>query len=257
MIPVLYEDGEFLAINKPAGIVVNNADTARGDTVQSWAHTYLHLPESTSDLPSAEKPREDGTFDYERMFLERSGIVHRLDKETSGVLLIAKNPQSFEILQKEFRDRKTHKTYLTLVHGLVDPKSGTIDAPTGRLPWNRTQFGIVAGGREAQTSYNTRERYRLEGDKQIQEYTYVEVKPLTGRTHQIRVHMKHINHPVVGDSLYSGRKNYAFVKKYLSRMFLHAAALTFIHPDSGEEMTIESPLPSELQLFLDTCTKIE
>jgi 23S rRNA pseudouridine1911/1915/1917 synthase len=255
MIPFLYEDDALFVIDKPAGMVVNNATSAKGETVQNFAKNYLHLPDSTK-VESAEKPQSDGTYDYEEMFLQRSGIVHRLDKETSGVLVIAKNAKSFEALQKQFRDRQTHKIYLALVHGILDQKSGEVNAPTGRLPWNRTHFGVVAGGRDALTTYTSLGEYKLEGNKQIQQYSYLEVMPKTGRTHQIRVHMKHINHPIVGDALYAGRKNNNFVKVYLSRMFLHATSLTFSHPETGTEMTVTSPLPKELQLFLDTCEKI-
>ena len=256
MIPILYEDDSYIAIDKPAGLIVNDSSTTKGETVQSWSREYLHLPLVSSDQKSAEIPLLDGTYDYEAMYLQRAGIVHRLDKETSGVLLIGKNPQSFQILQNQFRDRKTHKLYLALVHGQVEPSQGEIDAPTGRLPWNRTHFGVIPGGREAKTTYTTKAQYLLEGEKQIQQYSYLEVMPKTGRTHQIRVHMKHINHPVVGDMLYAGRKNCLFVRKYLDRMFLHAHKLDFFHPASGEETSISSPLPDKLQAFLDTCSKI-
>lgn len=246
MIPILLEDDSYLVIDKPAGLVVNNSSTTKDETVETWSRSYLKLPPVQSDAKSAEIPLPDGSFDYEAMFLQRAGIVHRLDKETSGVLVIAKTPQSFEVLQTQFKQRKTNKIYLALVHGVV-MTHGEVDAPTGRLPWNRTQFGVLPGGREAKTSYEVVDRYVMEGEKQIQEYTYLTVHPLTGRTHQIRVHMKHLNHPVVGDSLYSGRKNYLFVKQYLSRMFLHAHQLTFFHPDLGHEVSITSPLPQELQ----------
>lgn len=256
MIPILCEDDSYLVIDKPAGLVVNNSSTTKNETVETWSRSYLKLPSVSLDEKSAELPLPDGSFDYEAMFLQRAGIVHRLDKETSGILVIAKNSQSFKILQTQFKQRETNKTYLALVHGAL-ASNGDVNAPTGRLPWNRTQFGVVPGGREAKTTYTIIDRYVLEGEKQIQEYTYVQVHPLTGRTHQIRVHMKHINHPVVGDSLYSGRKNYMFVKKYLSRMFLHAHELTFFHPVSGREVTVTSSLPRELQAFLDTCRKIK
>ena len=130
-ISILYEDDDLLAIDKPPGVVVNRAESVKGETVQDWTETYLSFP----------RRRESNDSDFE----SRAGIVHRIDKETSGILLIAKNPIAFEKLQSQFKDRTIKKTYLALVHGDLVPSEGEIRAPVGRLPWNRERFGIVPG----------------------------------------------------------------------------------------------------------------
>ena len=174
-LPILFEDEAMLVINKPPGMVVNRAESVKGETVQDWVEkTY-------------------------RIFIaDRAGIVHRIDKETSGILLIAKTPDAFTELQRQFKERIIKKTYLAIVHGKLVPEEGEINAPVGRLPWNRERFGIVPGGKEAVTKYKIQ--------KYIKDFSIVELYPQSGRTHQIRVHVKYINHPIVGDYLYAGRK---------------------------------------------------
>ncbi len=143
-----------------------------------------------------------------------------------------------------------------MVHGKVMPQKGEINAPIGRLPWNRMRFGVIADGREAHTLYEVKEYYQLK-DKYDEVLSLLSVFPKTGRTHQIRVHMKHINHPVFADMLYAGRKNARDDRKYLQRIFLHAASITFQHPSTQEEMTLTAPLPEELKKFLEEhCERI-
>lgn len=220
---ILYEDDYILALNKSSNWVVNDSNTiSASPTLQSWVASNFKFPISDSkDL--------------------RSGIVHRLDKPTSGVILIAKTKEVFEALQKEFFDREVQKVYVALVHGKVDLEEGEIDAPVGRFPWKRTKFGVFPGGRPAITKYKVL--------KYFPNYTLLELYPKTGRTHQLRVHLKYINHPVVSDPLYSGRKVLRQDIKTWPRLWLHAKSIEFIHPITRKRIKIEAPLPSDLKLL--------
>lgn len=212
-IPVIFEDDSLLVIEKPSGLVVNRSDTtAKVETLEDWAATKI------KDV-------------------ERSGIVHRLDKDTSGLLVIAKTPESFENLKSQFKNRETVKKYLALVHGKVEPAEGTINAPIERNPFNRKHFGVFPGGREAVTGYRI--------IKQFSDLALLELMPHTGRTHQIRVHMKYINHPIVADPIYGGRKNIRDDLKWCPRLFLHATYLKI------SNMEFNSPLAPDLQTALD------
>ncbi|MCX6793864.1 MAG: RluA family pseudouridine synthase [Candidatus Gottesmanbacteria bacterium] len=214
-IPILFEDDAMIAVNKPPGIVVNNAESVKIDTVQDWVEKTYHI------------------------FIEnRAGIVHRIDKETSGILLIAKTPAAFAELQRQFKERIIHKTYLAIAHGKLVPDTGEINAPVDRLPWNRERFGIVPGGKESIT------KYHVQG--YINDFSIVELYPETGRTHQIRVHLKYINHPIVGDYLYAGRKTARDDRTWAPRVMLHAWKLTCTHPASGEALAIEAPIPDDM-----------
>lgn len=234
---ILYEDDNIFVIEKPAGIIVNQAETViNQQTIQDWTSSKL--------IKEINKERDTD-------FAKRSGIIHRLDKETSGILLIAKNQSSFAFLQMQFKNRKVKKKYIALVHGLVSPKNGTINAPIARLPWNRERFGIIPQGREAVTKYQVINTYKK--DKEC--YSLLEVTPYTGRTHQIRVHCKYIGFPVVGDSHYAGRKVSRNDRKILPRQFLHASNIEITHPKTGKIITFFSPLPQDLQKTLQILTK--
>lgn len=224
---ILYEDEHLLVIDKPAGWVVNAAQSVKTETVQDWIVRNFKFQISNDQL-------------------RRSGIVHRIDKETSGVLVIAKTPEVFENLQQQFKERKVEKTYVALVHGGVLPKEGVINAPVGRLPWNRERFGVLAGGRPAETSYRVIANYVLHTTS----YTLLELSPKTGRTHQLRVHLKSIGHPIVGDEFYAGRKTAREDRKWCPRLFLHAKSISFAHPVSGEKVNVVSELPEDLQKAL-------
>ena len=180
--------------------------------------------------------------------MDRSGIVHRLDKETSGALIVAKNSESFHSLQAQFKERKVGKRYIALSHGKV-MSEGEISVPVGRLPWNRKRFGVLAGGREAKTFYKVKNYYENPKTKEI--LSLLEIEPKTGRTHQIRVHLKYISHPIFGDFLYSGRKTSRDDRKELERVFLHAFEISFDHPKTLERLTFESALPQELLGLLE------
>lgn len=262
---ILFEDNDILVLNKPSGMTVNSADTTKDElTIQGWVEERFPLVfsgkqytmESDQNTQSAQT-KSVGTYNIEDEFYSRGGIVHRLDKETSGVLIIAKNPVSFGKLKEQFMGRTTEKVYQALAHGKVTPPEGEISAPVGRLPFNRMHFGVIAGGREAVTHYNVLGYYQAAFGKQKEILSLVELHPKTGRTHQIRVHLKYLNHPIVADPLYAGRKVGREDRKVLSRLFLHAVSLSFTHPTTGERMTINAPLPSELKIFLERLQKME
>ncbi len=233
-IPILYEDDALLVINKPPGIVVNNAQSVEGETVQDWAHAHLGLPEQSTPVV----PGDD--------FLSRAGIVHRIDKETSGCLVIAKNPESFSALQSQFKERTIKKIYRAVAHGKLLPEAGEIRAPVGRLPWNRERFGILPGGKDAVTRY----RVLRSGTSHNTVVSLVELYPETGRTHQIRVHLKYINHPIVGDWQYAGRKTARNDRVWAPRVMLHAFAITLTHPVTGASLAIEAEVPDDMKSII-------
>jgi len=246
-ITILFEDEDMLVLQKPSGVTVNTSDTTTGEkTLQNYVEEYRGL--DAYIRPAKMTPvQESGEKIYkapEVEFAERAGIVHRLDKETSGVILVAKNVAAFQTLQAQFKERTVEKTYTALVHGIVTPEQGRIDAPVGRLPWNRKHFGVLSGGREALTLYTVVRVYPKA------DLTLLSLSPKTGRTHQIRVHLQYIKHPIFADFLYAGRKSARDDRKRLSRCFLHASSITFTHPVTHERMFFEAPLPIELHAVL-------
>ncbi|MCL5435109.1 MAG: RluA family pseudouridine synthase [Patescibacteria group bacterium] len=250
-IKVIYEDSDLLVLDKPAGITVNRSDTTREEeTVQDWVDAKFPI------FPGLAKRSGAGNFQFSKDkdsdFYKRSGIVHRLDKETSGILLVAKTPEAFESLQKQFKERVIKKTYLALVHGKVAPETGEISVPVGRLPWDRKKFGVLAGGREAVTRYRVISNFQFPiSNKKEEQMSLLELYPETGRTHQIRVHLKYFNHPIFADFLYAGRKISRDDRKILGRVFLHAHKIAFTHPVSCKHIVLESPLPEELKKIIN------
>ncbi|MCL5438740.1 MAG: RluA family pseudouridine synthase [Patescibacteria group bacterium] len=285
---IIFENEEMMVLDKPAGLTVNRSDTTTGEkTLQDWIENKI------KNQRSKIKNEEKETDFYKRAgppathaFALRAGIVHRLDKETSGIILIAKTKAAFENLQSQFKERRVEKTYVALVHGEVTPKDGEINVPVGRLSWNRKRFGVVAGGREAVTKYKVLSvfgsrlsdvglsvnRFIGQTDKQIDqklktdplrlsearnrkpttEYSLLELYPKTGRTHQIRVHLKYIGHPIFSDHLYGGRKQARDDRKILPRIFLHAAKISFFDPKTGLKINFESKLPDELERLIES-----
>ncbi len=219
---IIFEDAHLLIVDKPAGLVTHPAP---GHATGTLVNALLaHTP----DLEESENP-------------QRPGIVHRLDKDTSGLLVIAKDAQTHAALAEQMRARAMVKRYLALVEGRMEPPSGTIEAPIGRDPRNRLRMALVSeahGGREARTRFHTL-RY-------VPGRTLLEVQLETGRTHQIRVHLAALHHPVVGDTIYGRPQTPA-----PPRQFLHAARLEFRHPITQQWMVFEAPLPSDLAEFLE------
>jgi len=210
---IIYEDDDLLVIDKPAGLAIHPAPGHLSHTLVNAILSHLPtLPDTDDSL--------------------RPGIVHRLDKDTSGVMLVAKNRQAQANLIDQFKTHSVVKAYLVLVKGHLTPESGIIEAPIGRDPQNRKRMAVVTKGREAQTQYNV--------VKYVGDYTLLEVKPETGRTHQIRVHLSAIGYPVVGDKVYGVKS------PYLPRQFLHAHRLGFHLPSTGEYVEFESELPPDL-----------
>jgi 23S rRNA pseudouridine1911/1915/1917 synthase len=224
---IIFENDDLMVVNKPAGMVVH---PAAGHVSGTLVHAALaHAPEMVGI--GGEK---------------RPGVVHRLDKDTSGLILLAKNDQAHRFLQDQFRQRKTIKTYLALVDGKPPTPSGRIEAPIGRDTVHRKLMAVtgVKKGREAVSEYRTLEL--------LKEHTLLEVHPLTGRTHQIRVHLKFLGCPVAGDIVY-GHKHATIP---LHRHFLHAARLTILLPGESKPNTFEAPLPYELEQVLEMLREV-
>jgi 23S rRNA pseudouridine1911/1915/1917 synthase len=213
---ILYEDDDLLVVDKPAGMTVHPAPGNQSHTLVNAV--LAHVP------------------DLERGETERPGIVHRLDKDTSGLIIIAKTPTAHRKLADQFKNRQVVKVYVTLVKGHLTPETGTIEADIGRDPRHRQRMAVVKNGRPSSTAYRV--------IKYTGNYTLLEIRPKTGRTHQIRVHLAAIGFPVAGDAIYGGPLD------LLSRQFLHAAQLEFSLPSSGERCRFESPLPSDLSAVL-------
>jgi 23S rRNA pseudouridine1911/1915/1917 synthase len=227
---VVYEDDDLIVIDKPAGMVVHpSAGHASGTLVNA---VLGHDPDI------------EGVGDE-----VRPGIVHRLDKDTSGLIVVAKNDRAHRYLQTQFKDRTTRKTYLALVVGRPQTQVGRIEAPIGRDPKNRQRMAVVAEakGREAITEYHVRETFK--------NFTLIEAQPKTGRTHQIRVHFAFLGCPLAGDTLYATRQSSGMKIAGLKRHFLHAHHLTLRLP-SGDERTFESQLPDDLEKVLTELREI-
>ena len=221
---ILHEDQDLVAIDKPAGMVVHTGAGVRSGTlVNALLHHFDTLSSAGGDL--------------------RPGIVHRLDRYTSGVLLVAKNDAAHQNLAEQFASRQIEKTYLALVHGKVKLDHGRIAKPITRDPRQRVRMTArLARGRQAITEYHVLRRSK--------DFTFLEVRIGTGRTHQIRVHLASIGHPVAGDRLY-GAPATIDGQPTLSRFFLHAHRIRFDHPSTGDRITVESPLPAELEDWRD------
>lgn len=243
-IPILYEDAWMLAVNKPPGIVVNDAATVSGSTVQSWAAARFGAWVQTSTDETLVDPSHYALAPSHCDFCARAGIVHRIDRETSGILLIAKTPHAFTTLQLQFKERQINKEYLAIAHGLMESRVGEIRAPVGRLPWNRERFGVVPGGKEAITFF--RVISHLQKHSEPDAYSLISLSPKTGRTHQIRVHLKYIQHPILGDYLYAGRKVSRDDRVSVPRVMLHAWKLSLTHPQTQQKLDIVAPVPNDM-----------
>jgi len=212
---VVYEDSALIGVNKPSPMVVHpGPGHDKGTLANALAFHYPDLP----DIPAPERP----------------GIVHRLDKDTSGVLVVARTKSAYDSLKRQFKERQVEKVYLALVSGKFEEDSGLIDAPIGRSASDKTKMTVKLGGKDSRT------RFRVL--KEFEARSLLEVRPLTGRTHQIRVHMDYIDHRIVGDSYYDGESH--------DRLMLHARNLSVHHPETGEAITLSAPIPEEFGDFV-------
>jgi 23S rRNA pseudouridine1911/1915/1917 synthase len=235
-IEIIHEDEDVIVVNKPAGLVVH---PAAGNQTGTLANALAFHFQKLSTTGGRARP----------------GIVHRLDKGTSGLLVVAKTENAHEILADQFRDREVFKSYLALAHGQVERDSAEIDQPIARDPRHRTRMAIVRGGRPALSIYRVKQRF--------DRFTLLNVELKTGRTHQIRVHLAWLKHPVVGDEVYgSGRDKTVSDARLrsqiqnLGRQFLHAQRLGFRHPRTEEQMRFSAPLPKELKILLEAIASV-
>lgn len=271
---VLFEDDDILIVSKPAGVVTNQADTVTGPTLQDWFAEVVSTPNNVSPDEWRQQLPDDIPTEFgspEDIFQERLGMVHRLDKDTSGVMVWAKHPGSLSSLLAQFRNRTIQKKYVCLVHGVFTIQEDTIRMPLARDSQNRKKIRIDTSGRNAETEYKVIKQYKHLETPNItrklrqshpeeknfkkrsgvyQGFSYVACWPKTGRTHQIRVHMKALSHPLVGDVKYLGHKRAQLDPLWCPRQFLHAAALTFTHPRTGQAVTFEAPLAPDLEEVL-------
>jgi 23S rRNA pseudouridine1911/1915/1917 synthase len=227
---IVYEDDSLVVLDKPAGLVVHPATgVPSGTLANALAFHFRQL----SAHAGATRP----------------GIVHRLDRDTSGLMVVAKTTNAHEHLSDQFRAREVFKSYVALVHGRVREESGRIEEPLARDPRTRTRMAVVRGGRPALSLYRVRRAY--------ERFTLLDVQIKTGRTHQIRVHLAHLKHPVVGDKIYNGGRDTTVADvrvraaiRAMGRQFLHAEQLGFRHPQTGETLRFEASLPPELSQML-------
>jgi 23S rRNA pseudouridine1911/1915/1917 synthase len=218
---VIHEDDDLLVINKPVGLQTHPTGAGQPDTLMDALATHL--------LKQA-----DGGKD-----LMRPMLLHRLDRDTSGVLAVAKSPRAARVLSKAFQERRVTKRYLALVHGLIKDDGGLVDAPIGENKRARPHWHVTPDGSPAQTRFAVKERFAR--------HTLVELEPLTGRTHQLRIHCAHVGHPVVGDRIYKGESARPGADGLgAKRQLLHAHGLTFRHPATGREVMFAAPLPQDL-----------
>jgi 23S rRNA pseudouridine1911/1915/1917 synthase len=234
-IKILYEDPGILAIEKPSGISVHSDGRTKEKTLTEWI---------LKNYPRMKNVGEDEVYEYknEKIEIKKPGIVHRLDRDTSGVLLLAKNQKAYELLKSQFQNREIKKTYIAIVSGNLKNERGVINRPIGRSPKDFRRYSAGRGARgemrEAITQYRVLSRFF---DKRGNKFTYMELHPKTGRTHQLRVHMKYLNHPIVCDALYNPDNPYP---KGISRMALHAKSIEFTNL-KGDKVKVESKVPEE------------
>jgi 23S rRNA pseudouridine1911/1915/1917 synthase len=227
---VIFETEDFIVIEKPTGVVVNRSETQSGKTLQDYLEENVLISQELSD---------------DTEFHSRSGIVHRLDKDTSGLLVVAKHPNSFRALQEKFKTREVEKKYLCIVLGEVSEERFEIDAPIARNPNNRFKYAVVRDGKEAQTYFEKITEQTVSGFKLTSLYAY----PRTGRTHQIRVHLTAYGTPVVIDPIYMSQKEQELSEVLgISRLMLHAKSLKFEY--NNKEYFFESETPEEFNKFI-------
>ena len=225
---VIFQDDSILVINKPSGLVVNISDTSPQDTLQDLMKDIIKIdPEDVSE------------------FAQRDGIVHRIDKDTSGLLVVAKNKDAFNYLKSQFMHRTVKKEYLAVVLGRVTEPLFEIDAPIIRNPRNRMKMAVARKGRAAMTRFELMNNFMVDE----QSFSLLKCFPETGRTHQLRVHLAALQHPIAGDQIYMTRKQLFMVGDAFKRLMLHAWKIEFKHPKLQKELFFEAPLPVALPLI--------
>ena len=249
---IIYEDEEVVVVNKPSGLVVHPASgVPSGTLANALAVHFIHLRNADFGF---RHDKSGAVLNPQSAFRNpqslRPGIVHRLDRDTSGVIVVAKTARAHESLSDQFRARTVFKSYVALVHGVTREEKGKIEQPLARDPRNRTRMAVVRGGRAALSLWRVRQRFTR--------FTLLDVQIKTGRTHQIRVHLAWMKHPVVGDETYGGGRDKTLPDpalrarvNALGRQFLHAERLGFHHPSTGEWLGFNAPLPPELSEFLE------
>ena len=263
---IVFEDEHLIVVVKPAGMLVHPTMAVKTGTLAN-ALAY-HLNKSriedggwTIAGLAAEPLAPDPRSTFNPRSVTRPGLVHRLDRATSGLIVIAKTPRALAVLSRHFRKRLVEKRYLSLVRGVVEQETGSINAPIGRDPDQRPRWRVTAGGRHAETKFKVLER--------MARSTLLELEPLTGRTNQLRIHCAHIGHPIVGDEMYPNREStisnsevnpevqdatqqYAIRdSRFEMRLCLHASSLAFHHPVGGDWMEFRSELPAEIVRIVD------
>lgn len=233
---LVYQDRHLMVLDKPYGLITNRLPVKRHQTLQDWLDQQPYLKDKIIK-------KSDPLY---LRYIQRSGIVHRLDRETSGLLVVGKTPLAWVDLQLKFKKRSVKKQYLALVHGRVKPPKGIITYPISRHKKDRLKFRVSLQGRPSRSRYM--ELYSAE--TQYGSLSLVKIFPETGRTHQIRVHFKHLGCPLVGDMKYLNSKQVKADHKWCPRLFLHAIKLTFRHPVSGKTLSFQSSLPLVLKRVL-------
>ncbi|HAU98900.1 MAG: Pseudouridine synthase [Microgenomates group bacterium GW2011_GWF2_45_18] len=244
---ILFENELLLVIEKPAGVVVNRASTVREETIQDWCERREWFPKQVET--------EEGA-----VYQQRSGMAHRIDRDTSGCLLIAKNPTTLFALMKQFQDRTVHKEYLALVHGVFGARAGTIALPLARSQTNRQSYTVDPSGKVSETDYVVMKEYAVSpeqtegiGDAGL---SYVRVMPRTGRTHQIRAHMKYLHHPLVSDVFYGSGRRLQNDLLWCPRLFLHAEKIEFINPETKQRVQVVCELAEDLRRVMEVVERV-
>jgi len=241
---ILYEDEGILVVNKPVGMVVNRAESIKGVTVQDWVENSAWW-------------LVQGAKCNDKLFLSRSGVCHRLDKETSGCLLIAKNPESLLYYLKLFKTRKISKKYLALVHGKVEPKEGSVVLPLRRSILEREKWHVHYEGKKAITFWKVLESFDFSeaGEHWRNKLSMLELDLKTGRTHQIRVHLSFLGWPIFSDERYLNKKQLQVDLKHLGHHFLHSNKIAFAD-ELGSKIEVEAPLPDDCQSLVSRLENI-
>lgn len=227
-IKVVYQDEHIILLDKPSGLTVNRSVTQKSETLQDYVEGEFSFVKG----------------DPQSEFVSRSGIVHRLDKDTSGLILVAKDPKSFLNIQAQFKERTVTKEYYAVVVGRLNDDTIKIEAPIQRNPRKRLTYAVGSKGKPAETVVQKVKEVTLDGNF----FTLVKVNPKTGRTHQIRVHLFALNVPVAVDKIYSSKKQYDLSQKYFNRLMLHAYKISFKHPKTGKTCEFLCEIPKDFNI---------